>query len=61
MEGVSKAAHYTGDSTHCSNGGGMAVLHVNAGDSVWVRVRSSDGVNGVAWESSFSGFLLYAD
>lgn len=61
LEGKVMAAHYTGDSTHCSNGGGMAIFHVNAGDSVWVRVRSSDGGNGIAWESSFSGFLLYPD
>ena len=59
VEGVVKAAHYTGDTNNCSNGGGMAILHVNAGDSVWVRVRSSDGANNVAWESSFAGFLLY--
>ena len=59
VEGVVKAAHYTGDTNNCSNGGGMAILHVNAGDSVWVRVRSSDDANNVAWESSFAGFLLY--
>ncbi|XP_061171046.1 complement C1q-like protein 3 [Saccostrea echinata] len=61
VEGNVMAGHYTGDSTNCSNGGGMAVLHINAGDSVWVRVQTSDGTNGIAWESSFSGFLLYAD
>ena len=59
VEGVVKAAHLTGDSTYCSNGGGMAILHVNAGDSVWVRVQTSDGTNNIAWESSFAGFLLY--
>ena len=59
VEGVVKAGHYTGDSNHCSNGGGMAIVHVNAWDSVWVRVRTSTGTNYVAWESSFSGFLLY--
>ncbi|XP_062619043.1 complement C1q-like protein 3 [Saccostrea cucullata] len=61
VEGKVMAAHYTGDDTHCSNGGGMAVLHINDGDSVWVRVQTTDGTNGIAWESSFSGFLLYAD
>ena len=59
VEGVLKAAHYTGDSTHCSNGGGMAIVHVNAWDSVWVRVRTTDGKSFIGWESSFSGFLLY--
>ena len=59
VEGVVKAAHYTGDSSHCSNGGGMSIVHVNAGDSVWVRVETSDGTNNIAWESSFAGFLLY--
>ena len=59
VEGVLKAAHYTGDSTHCSNGGGMAIVHVNAWDSVWVRVLTTDGKSFIGWESSFSGFLLY--
>ena len=59
VEGVLKAAHYTGDSTHCSNGGGMAIVHVNAWDSVWVRVRKTDGKSFIGSESSFSGFLLY--
>ena len=59
VEGVLKAAHYTGDSTHCSNGGGMAIVHVNAWDSVWVRVRTTDGKSFIGSESSFSGFLLY--
>lgn len=59
VEGEEMAAYYTGGSSHCSNGGGMTVLHVGAGESVWVRVATSDGENNIAWESSFSGFLLY--
>ena len=59
VEGVLKAAHYTGGSINCSNGGGMAIVHVNAGDSVWVRVRTTEGKNYIGWESSFTGFLLY--
>ena len=59
VEGVVKAGQYTGDSTHCSNGGGMAIVHVNAWDSVWVRVLTSTGTNYIACESSFFGFLLY--
>lgn len=59
VEGAVKATHYIGDSTHYSNGGGMAVIHVDAGDCVWVRVATTDGENNIAWESSFSGFLLY--
>lgn len=61
VEGVVKGTHYIGDSTHYSNGGGMAVVHVDAGDCVWVRVATADGENDIAWESSFSGFLLYSD
>lgn len=61
VEGAVKGTHYIGDSTHYSNGGGMAVVHVDAGDCVWVRVATTDGENDIAWESSFSGFLLYSD
>lgn len=59
VEGVEKGAYYTGGSSHCSNGGGMSVVHLKSGERVWVRVATSDGENNIAWESSFSGFLLY--
>ncbi|XP_062608247.1 uncharacterized protein LOC134270088 [Saccostrea cucullata] len=61
VEGVSKGGHYAYSPTGCANGGGMTIVHVNAGDSVWVRLSVSDGTNHFGWESSFSGFLLYAD
>ncbi|XP_062602899.1 complement C1q tumor necrosis factor-related protein 3-like [Saccostrea cucullata] len=62
VEGVQKSVHYAGTVVRfCANGGGMTIVHVNAGDSVWVRLATTDGVNNFAWESSFSGFLLYED
>lgn len=59
VEGVEKGAYYTGGASHCSNGGGVSVVRLKAGERVWVRVATSDGENNIAWESSFSGFLLY--
>lgn len=59
VEGVRKAGYYVESYHFCSNGGGMTIVHVNARDSVWVRLSVSDGVNSFGWESSFSGFLLY--
>ncbi|XP_061171256.1 complement C1q-like protein 4 [Saccostrea echinata] len=61
VEGVSKGGHYAGGSTTCANGGGSTIVHVNAGDAVWVRETTSDGKNLFGWETSFSGFLLYED
>ncbi|XP_062589333.1 complement C1q tumor necrosis factor-related protein 3-like [Saccostrea cucullata] len=61
VEGVRKRAHLAGGVHYCSNGGGMTIVHVNAGDSVWVRLSTTDGNNNFGYESSFSGFLLYED
>ncbi|XP_062585176.1 complement C1q tumor necrosis factor-related protein 5-like [Saccostrea cucullata] len=61
VEGVGRAGHFVYSKEVCANGGGMTIVHVNAGDSVWVRLSVSDGVNAFGWESSFSGFLLYED
>nr|XP_034332965.1 complement C1q-like protein 4 [Crassostrea gigas] len=61
VEGAVMGTHYMAQSTYYSNGGGMAVVHVNAGDSVWVRVRTAESGTLIGWESSFSGFLLYPE
>ncbi|XP_062603524.1 complement C1q-like protein 4 [Saccostrea cucullata] len=61
VEGVRRTGHFVYSKESCANGGGMTIVHVNAGDSVWVRLSASDGVNAFGWESSFSGFLLYED
>lgn len=61
VEGAVMGTHYMAQSSYYSNGGGMAVVHVNAGDSVWVRVRTAENGTLIGWESSFSGFLLYPE
>ncbi|XP_062585172.1 complement C1q-like protein 4 [Saccostrea cucullata] len=63
VEGVRKGGHYVQSHTPGGyyNGGGMTIVHVNAGDSVWVRLGTQHGTNSFGWESSFSGFLLYED
>ncbi|XP_062603525.1 caprin-2-like [Saccostrea cucullata] len=63
VEGVSKGGHFVQSHTPGGyyNGGGMTIVHVNAGDSVWVRLGTPHGANSFGWESSFSGFLLYED
>ncbi|KAK3099606.1 hypothetical protein FSP39_006951 [Pinctada imbricata] len=52
---------YSGDPTNHSNGGATVVLHVRAGDLVWVRLETTDGHHVIDWESNFTGFLLYKD
>lgn len=62
VEGMPVALHFNSDSSFCSSGGGgITTVSVSAGDSVWVRVRSTNGYNDVSWGSTFSGFLLYPD
>lgn len=62
VDGITKALHYSSDSSFCSSGGGgITTVYVNAGNSVWVRVHSTNGYNEVSWGSTFSGFLLYPD
>lgn len=46
-----------------NQGGTMSIIHLNAGESVWVRMAGGDFI-GNAFEdveNSFSGFLLYPD
>lgn len=61
VEGVRKGGTYAGGSTTCAYGGQLTIVHVNAGDSVWVRLSASDGHNSFGWETSFSGYLLFED
>lgn len=62
VEGMPVALHFNSDSSFCSSGGGgITTVSISAGDSVWVRVRSTNGYNDVSWGSTFSGFLLYPD
>ncbi|XP_062608248.1 complement C1q-like protein 4 [Saccostrea cucullata] len=63
VEGVRKGGHFVQSHTPGGyyNGGGMTIVHVNAGDSVWVRLGTQRGTNFFGWESSFSGFLLYEE
>lgn len=47
--------------THASN---MAIIHLNSGDNVWVRMVTHQPTVTNSFgnaENSFSGFLLYAD
>jgi hypothetical protein len=57
VEGVNKGGIYAGGSTTCVNGGLLTI----ASDSVWVRISAAQGSNSLGWETSFSGYLLYAD
>lgn len=59
VEGEEMVVYYMGGLFYCFNGGGMMVLYVGVGESVWVRVVILDGENNIVWESSFLGFLLY--
>lgn len=42
VDGVEKGAYYTGGASHCSNGGGVSVVRLKAGERVWLRVATSD-------------------
>ena len=61
QDGIVKQQFFCGSDTYDTNGGSTVVLHVNAGESVWVKMETTDGAHVIDWESSFTGFLLYED
>ena len=62
--GIALVNTYSGDSTTWNQGSQSTVVHLNAGDDVYIHIQNNKGVNdgnirvfGGSW-SSFSGFLI---
>lgn len=63
--GVDVAWSYVAGYSAHNQSNGIAIVHLNAGDRVWVRVTELHPADGQdvsdGYENSFSGFLLYGD